>query len=325
MAGRLTLVTGAAGFVGRALAGALYAGLGPEDRLLLSDAAACPEPWLTDDSRVRWLEGDIANPGLLVDLFREPIDALAHLAGVVSGAAEANFERGMRINLDATRSIFEACARQGQAGHVPRVIYASSIAVHGVPLPARLDDDTPASPSLSYGVQKLVGELLLTELSRRRWVDGLSLRLSGVVVRPALPNGALSGFNSDLIRETLAGRAVSAPVSPDAVIWLQSLTSAVMAIQKVLAASGPAPDGARVVQLPSVAASINEILAVITRISGHDARALVHFKPDPAIEPMFGRWPRDCSFRRARAMNLPEDGSLESLIRQAASASESRS
>lgn len=319
MARRLTLVTGAAGFVGRALASALYAALGPEDGLLLSDAVAFPEPWLTTDRRVRWLQGDIADPGLLAEMFREPIDALAHLAGVVSGAAEANFERGMRINLDATRSVFEACARQGRAGHVPRIVYASSIAVHGVPLPARLDDNTAASPSLSYGVHKLVGELLLTELSRRGWVDGLSVRLSGVVVRPALPNGALSGFNSDLIRETLAGREVSAPVSPNAVIWLQSLTSAVTAIQQVLGASGPAPDGARVVQLPSLAASISEILAVITRISGRDARALVHFKPDPAIEPMFGRWPRDCDFTRARAMNLPEDESLESLIRQASS------
>ena len=313
MTGRLTLVTGAAGFLGSAVAKSLMASLAPSDRLILTDVTSVPSG-LSLDHRVRWLQGDISDGSLVAELFREPIDALVHLAGVVSGAAEADFDRGLSINVDATRALFEASARQGRSGLVPRVIYASSIAVHGVPLPGRIDDATPATPSLSYGMHKLVGELLLSELSRRGWVDGLSLRLAGVVVRPALPNGALSGFNSDLIRETLAGRRVKSPVSPGAVIWLQSLASAVGAIERALAAKGPAPDGACVVQLPSLAASVAEILDQISQTIGRNAWQLVDFQPDPTVEPMFGRWPRDRDFARAFAMNLPHDRSLEALI-----------
>lgn len=314
---KFSVITGAAGFLGSAVAASLLASLAASHRLILTDVTSVPAA-LASDPRVRWLQGDIGDGSLVAELFREPVDALVHLAGVVSGAAEADFDQGLRVNVDATRLLFDACARQGRSGPVPRVVYASSIAVHGVPLPGRIDDATPATPSLSYGMHKLVGELLLSELSRRGWVDGLSLRLAGVVVRPALPNGALSGFNSDLIRETLAGRRVRSPVSPGAVIWLQSLASAVGAIASALATKGPAPDGARVIQLPSLAASIAEILDQISRTSGRDAWQLVDFQPDPAVEPMFGRWPRDRDFSRALAMNFPHDQSLEALIADAA-------
>lgn len=313
--GRRTLVTGAAGFVGAALARELLASLGDHDTLLLTDSTDAVPAAAGRDARAHWLRGDLVDPRFRARLFEQPLDAVAHLAGIVSGAAEVDFDRGWRINVEATRAVLEACARQGRGGaRAPRVVYASSIAVHGVPLPRRIDDDTPASPSLSYGTHKLIGELLVSELSRRGWIDGMSLRLAGVVVRPALPNGALSGFNSDLIRETLAGHRVTSPVSPEAVIWLQSLSSAVGAIAKALAMTGPAPDGARVVQLPALAASIAEILAVISKVSARDALQLVDFRPDPAIEPMFGRWPRDCDFSRARALGFAGDSSLEALI-----------
>ena len=190
---RRFVLTGAAGFVGSALARRLIAELGPEDELLLSDQGDAPSWASAQDVRVSWLPGDISDSGLVASLFDRPVHALAHLAGVVSGAAEKDFDLGARVNLDASRQIFDACARQGRDGQPPRVVYASSIAVHGVPLPARIDDSTRASPSLSYGVQKHINELLLTELSRRGWVDAMSTRLAGVVVRPALPNGALSG------------------------------------------------------------------------------------------------------------------------------------
>lgn len=317
--GRRILVTGAAGFVGAALARELLASLGEHDTLLLTDLAFPTEPCVEGDRRIRWLTGDLADLRFRALLFEQPVDAVVHLAGLVSGAAETEFDRGWRVNVDTTRAVLETCARQARCdGRAPRVIYASSIAVHGVPLPHRINDHTPPSPSLSYGAHKLIGELLLSELSRRAWVDGMSLRLAGVVVRPAWPNGALSGFNSDLIRETLAGHRVTSPVSPEAVIWLQSLSSAVGAIVKVLAMTGPAPDGARVVQLPAIAASIAEILAVISQVCGRDAWQLVDFRPDPAIEPMFGRWPRDHDFARALAMGLPGDSSLQALIADAA-------
>ncbi len=320
------LITGAGGFVGAALARHLLESRqttrlqstpGPT-RLVLTDLTPRPEWCPVNDPGVTWLQGALESSTLLDHLFSEPIDRVAHLAGVVSGAAEADFDLGLRVNLDATRGLLSRCVAQGQRGHPPRVVYASSIAVHGVPLPAAIDDRTPASPSLSYGVQKLINELLITELSRRCWIDGISLRLAGVVIRPAPPNGALSGFNSDLIRETLAGRRVISPVSPQAVIWLQSLAAARGALAATLAMTGGAPDGARVVQLPAIAASIDEILQAVGQLLGRDAHALVDFRPDPAIEPMFGRWPRHRSFDRARAMGLPADTDLSALIASAA-------
>ena len=326
------LITGAGGFVGGALARTLIEKRPARPnlpdrpmagRLILSDRIPRPDWCPADRADIVWMQGDIASADLLEQLFSEPVTAVAHLAGVVSGAAEADFDLGMRVNLDATRALLERCMAQGRAGRPPRVVYASSIAVHGVPLPTAIHDPTPASPSLSYGVQKLINEILITEGSRRGWIDGISLRLAGVVVRPALPNGALSGFNSDLIRETLAGRRVVSPVSPEAVIWLQSLSSARDAFAIALAGSGGAPDGARVVQCPAIAASINEILCAVSAASGHDAHALVDFRPNPAIEPMFGRWPRHISFDRARRLGLPEDRDLTELIATAHAARKS--
>jgi nucleoside-diphosphate-sugar epimerase len=315
------LITGAGGFVGSALARELIESLQPAgpDRLVLSDRTPRPDWCPADDPRVVWLQGDLGSADLLDMMFSERIDRVVHLAGVVSGAAEADFDLGLRVNLDATRTLLSRCADQGRRGYPPRVVYASSIAVHGVPLPCAIHDHTPVTPSLSYGVQKLINELLIAELSRRGWLDGISLRLAGVVVRPALPNGALSGFNSDLIRETLAGRRVVSPVSADAVIWLQSLSAARGALLAALSTTGAAPDGARTVQLPALAASIDEILDAVGRVTGRDARSLVDFKPDPAIEPMFGRWPRERSFARAHVMGLPADTDLFSLIESAAS------
>ncbi len=320
------LITGAGGFVGGALARSLIesrlARPSLPDRpvsgcLILTDQIPPPDWCPTDRADIVWMQGNIASATLLEQLFSEPVTAVAHLAGVVSGTAEADFDLGMRINLDATRALLERCMAQGRAGRPPRVVYASSIAVHGLPLPTAIHDHTPASPSLSYGVQKLINEILITEGSRRGWIDGISLRLAGVVIRPALPNGALSGFNSDLIRETLAARRVVSPVSPEAVIWLQSLSSARDAFATALAGSGGAPDGARVVQCPALAASIDEILRAVSALSGRDARAWVDFCPNPAIEPMFGRWPRRISFDRARRLNLPEDRDLTELIASA--------
>ena len=317
------VVTGAGGFVGGALARKLIsqrlgidsqAGSFRSDRLILTDRMPRPDWCPAHRTDIVWVQGDVGSASLLNQVFAEPVTALAHLAGVVSGAAEADFDLGMRVNVDATHALLSRCMAQGRAGSIARVVYASSIAVHGVPLPAAIHDCTPASPSLSYGVQKLISEILITEASRRGWIDGISLRLAGVVVRPALPNGALSGFNSDLIRETLAGRRVISPVSPGAVIWLQSLASARDALATALSGSGGAPDGARVVQCPAIAASISEILDAVSAASGHDAHALVDFRPDPAIEPMFGRWPRVCSFERAHRMGLPEDRNLAALI-----------
>ena len=214
------LVTGADGFVGGALVHALRVG---------------HEVVATDRN-----DGDIADPAHLDRLFAAgPFDRVFHLAAIVSGAAEADFDAGRRVNLDATIGLLDHCRAQARrGGPVVRLVHTSSIAVFGTPLPARIDDATEAKPSLSYGTHKRVAELLIDDATRRGELDGRALRLSGVVVRPALPNGALSAFNSDVIREPLAGRDFTCPVGPDATIWVASRHSAVANLLHLAAPGG---------------------------------------------------------------------------------------
>jgi len=289
------LVTGADGFIGRALVHALRVG---------HDVIA------TDRG-----DGDIADPAHLDRLFAQPIDRLFHLAAIVSGAAEADFDAGRRVNLDATIGLLDRCRAQvRRGGPLVRFVQASSIAVFGTPLPARIDDETEAKPSLSYGTHKRVAELLIDDASRRGDLDGRSLRLSGVVVRPALPNGALSAFNSDVIREPLAGREVECPVGADATIWLTSRRAAVANLLHLAAVEGAAIGARRAVTAPALAISIAEIVAALGHIDPA-APARVRYAPRPAIEAQFGRWPLDCSFARAESLGLVGEASIDALIR----------
>lgn len=312
------LVTGAAGFLGRALARALVAearaagpaGSGPE--FMLTDRAAVGE---SGAERARTLAGDIGDPALLERLFAAPIDAVFHLAGVVSGAAEADFALGKRINLDATVALLERCRLQtARGGPVPRFVYASSIGVFGTPLPPRIDDATAPAPTLSYGTHKRACELLIDDYSRRGFIDGRALRLSGVVVRPPVANGALSGFNSDLIGEALAGRDYVCPVSSAATIWIVSLPHAIGSLIRLARVDADALGPGRALTMPSLAVSVAQIVEAIGRIDP-GAAARVRFRPEPAIEAQFGRWPLDCAFDKGRALGLTVDGSIDAVIR----------
>ena len=294
------LVTGAAGFIGRALVHVLRVG---------HDVVA------TDRD-----DGDIADREHVGHLFARPIERVFHLAAIVSGAAEADFDAGRRVNLDATIGLLDHCRAQARrGGPVVRFIHASSIAVFGAPLPARIDDATEAKPSLSYGTHKRVAELLIDDATRRGELDGRALRLSGVVVRPALPNGALSAFNSDVIREPLAGRAYVCPVGPDATIWVASKRTTIANLLRFADIDGAALGVQRAVTAPALAVSIGEIVAALGRVDSA-APARVRFAPDPRIEAQFGRWPRDASFARAESLGLVHDGSIEAIIRDHASA-----
>jgi nucleoside-diphosphate-sugar epimerase len=287
------LVTGADGFIGRALVHALRVG---------HDVIA------TDRS-----DGDIADPAHLDRLFAQPIDRVFHLAAIVSGAAEADFDAGRRVNLDATIGLLDRCRAQARrGGPVVRFVLASSIAVFGTPLPARIDDDSEAS--LSYGTHKRVAELLIDDATRRGDLDGRALRLSGVVVRPALPNGALSAFNSDVIREPLAGREVECPVGADATIWLTSRRAAVANLLHLATLDGAAIGAQRALTAPALALSIAGIVAALGRFDAA-APARVRYAPRPAIEAQFGRWPLDCSFARAESLGLVGEASIDALIR----------
>jgi nucleoside-diphosphate-sugar epimerase len=312
------LVTGACGFIGRALVDALAAkpekiGSAPGTlSLALTDRAEAPK---AAPPTASWTRGEIDDPALLDRLFDRPVDVVFHLAGVVSGAAEADYALGKRVNLDATIALLERCrAQAGRGGPVARFVYASSIAVFGTPLPARIDDTTAPEPTLSYGAHKRACELLIDDCTRRGFIDGRALRLSGVVVRPPLANGALSSFNSDLIREPLAGRGYVCPVSADATIWIVSLGRTIENLIRLARIDGAAVGPRRALTTPSLALSIADIVAAIGRADA-TAAARIRFDPQPVIEAQFGRWPLDCSFERGRAIGLTCDASIDDVIR----------
>ena len=290
------LVTGAAGFLGSALVRAL--------RERGDDVVA------TDR-----VDGDIADPAHVQRLFATRFDRVFHLAGIVSGAAEADYDAGRRVNLDATLLLLEACRAQARhGGLLVRFVHASSIAVFGTPLPARIDDATAPAPTLSYGTMKRVAELLIDDLSRRGELDGRALRLPGVLVRPPIANGALSAFNSDVVREPLAGRDYTCPVGPDATIWVASRRLTVANLLRLADIDAGPLRAQRAVTAPALALSIAEVVAALGR-ADPAAPARVRFRPDPAIEAQFGRWPRDASFARATGLGLLADASVDTIVR----------
>ena len=290
------LVTGAAGFLGSALVAALRDG-GRD--VIATDRA----------------DGDITDPAHLDRLFAATVDRVFHLAAIVSGAAEADFDAGRRVNLDATIGLLDRCrAQKRRGGPVVRFVHASSIAVFGAPLPSRIDDATAPAPRLSYGTHKRVAELLIDDATRRGDLDGRALRLSGVVVRPPLANGALSAFNSDVVREPLAGRDYECPVGPDATVWLTSRRATLVNLLRMADVDGAAIGPQRVVTAPALAISIAEIGAALGRFDAA-APARVRYAPRPEIEAQFGRWPRSSSFARAESLGLARAPSIDALIR----------
>jgi nucleoside-diphosphate-sugar epimerase len=313
------VVTGAAGFIGARLARALAARAELSDaedqafpirRLVLADCVL-PEGHAADP-RIEAVRGDVGDAAFVSGLIDADTRVVFHLAGVMSGASENDFALGMRVNLDGARNVFEAC----RALPTPvRLVYSSSIGVFGTPLPPRIDDQTPQRPTLSYGAQKRACEILLEDYSRRGFLDGRALRLPGIVVRPRLPNGALSAFNSDLIREPLARRAYAAPVGPEAVVWQMSIGRCVANLIHAALLPAEAIASRRALNLPCVAASVGEIVAAIGRAGGADAAARVSYAPDAKLQAQFGGWPRDFHAGRALALGFAADASIDAIIR----------
>lgn len=312
------LVTGARGFIGQNLVRTLTALPALRDA---NDTEFAPTEIVTTDregearrdARVRFCPGDIADPRFVRQLIDADTGLVFHLAGVLSGAADADFGLGMRVNIDGTRNVLEAIRALGAP---VRLVFASSIGVFGVPLPEAIDDDTPPRPALSYGAQKLVCETLLDDYTRRNYVDARSLRLPGIVVRPRSPSGALSAFNSDLIREPLEGRDYTCPVGLDAVLWIQSVERCVKNLLHAAMLANAVLGGRRTLNLPCVVASIAEIVDAIGRIAGGEAAARVRVAPDAALQAQFGSWPRKFSAARAKALGFESDSNLTDIIRR---------
>lgn len=312
------LVTGAGGFVGRALAARLVRdrqiGGRPWGRLTLLDLASRDLPAAPG---VHHLAGSIADAGLVARAFAEPVQLLVHLASVPGGTAEQQPLPAREVNLHGTLHLLDACQAQvDRGGPVPRVVFASTIAVFGSPMPPHVDDDTPLRPAMSYGAHKQMGEIAVADLTRRSGCDGLSLRLPGVLARPPARTGQLSAFLSDLMRDPAAGRDVVCPMAPTATTWACSTSNVVD--QLLLAAHVPTRGlpAHRALTLPALRFSMAELVDALALVHGPQIRAHVHFRPEPRIEALFGAFPT-LHTPAAEALGFAHDGDLPSLCRRA--------
>jgi nucleoside-diphosphate-sugar epimerase len=289
------LVTGAAGYIGSALVRALHG-----HEVVATDQAPMPFPGA--------LTGNIAYPQFARSLVTPEVGAVFHLASLVSGGAEQNFELGTKVNLDATRDLLEACRLNGQR---PKFLFASSIAVYGGELPDTVTDDTPTHPRLSYGAQKLVGEVLIDDYSRRGYVDGRALRLPAVLVRPGSANTAVSGWSSAIIREPLAGRDYVCPVKPETRLACISLRRVVEAFVRMSEIPAERLGYHRTVLLAGLSASAQEMWdAVKPKATGK-----VRFEPDPALQKVMDGAPKATLSKRAAELGLPHSASIDEIVR----------
>lgn len=312
------LITGGAGFLGQRLVRQLLARGQLSDsagraqtitQIVLADVVPADD---CGDPRVRVVTGDIADSALLREIVDTGTGSIFHLAAIVSGQAEADFELGMRINLDASRRLLDVCR---ELGHKPKIVFTSSVAVYGGALPDVVQDSTALNPQSSYGMQKAVGELLLNDYSRRGYVDGRVLRLPTISVRPGKPNKAASSFVSGIIREPLNGEPAVCPVALELRLWLLSPRRAIDSLIAGHELPAEALGNNRTINLPGRSASVGELLDALEQVAGAEARARVSFKPDPAIERIVKSWPGAWDVGRAQALGLAADPDLETIIR----------
>jgi nucleoside-diphosphate-sugar epimerase len=298
------LVLGAAGMVGRKLTERLLRDgrLGRRDitRMTLQDVVAPAKP--ADSSiPINIVTSDFADAGTAAPLIAERPDVIFHLAAIVSGEAEAEFEKGYRINLDGTRHLIDAIREVG-GGYRPRLVFTSSIAVFGAPFPEKIGDEFFHTPLTSYGTQKSICELLIADYTRKGLLDGISIRLPTICVRPGKPNKAASGFFSNIVREPLAGHEAVLPVSEDVRHWHASPKSAVGFLVHAgtmdLDAMGPR----RSLSMPGLSVTVGEQIAALDRVAGKNVTARIKRVPDPTIISIVSGWPRD--FVTERALKL---------------------
>ena len=313
------VITGGGGFIGRKLAQALLSqGLqrdgkpvGAIDKLVLVDAVAPAPLAAAAPGQVELVEGDVADPALIARIIGNDTDSVFHLAAVVSGAAEADFDLGMRVNLDGTRLLLEACRRLPKPA---RLVFTSSVAVFGGRLPAVLDDDTPLRPETSYGGQKAMGEFLVADYSRKGFLDGRSLRLPTIVVRPGKPNKAASSFASSILREPLSGQAVDCPVAPETGVWILSPRRVVEALRHAHDLPIAAFEGNRSVNLPGITTTVAEMVEGMRKAAGDGAVNRIRWQADETIRRIVRTWPVRFDAKRALGMGFKADAGIDAVI-----------
>jgi nucleoside-diphosphate-sugar epimerase len=311
------LVIGAAGMVGRKLMQRLAkdGAIGGREiaHATLHDVVA-PEAPPRASFEVRAIASDLSSPGEAEKLVAGRPDLIFHLAAIVSGEAEADFEKGYRINLDGTRHLFEAIRKVG-GGYRPRVVFTSSIAVFGAPFPEAIGDEFVSAPLTSYGTQKAISELLLSDYTRRGFFDGVGIRLPTVCVRPGKPNKAASGFFSNIIREPLSGQEALLPVAEEVRHWHASPRAAVGFLLHAATLSGDKLGARRNLSMPGLSVTVGEQIAALRKVAGDAAARLIRREPDPAIMRMVAGWPRNFDARRARELGFAAEASFEQIIR----------
>jgi len=312
------LITGGAGFLGTALAQALLESrtlrgsdgrLRQISQLTLVDIAPSP---LASDPLVRTLVGSITDTQVVEQALEPDTDTIFHLAAVVSGQAEADFDLGMRANFDATRLLLER-ARQGS--RKPCFVLASSVAVFGGVLPAVVGDDTAPTPQSSYGTQKLLCELLMSDYCRKGFVDGRALRMPTICVRSGAPNKAASSFASGIIREPLAGQSAVCPVSRDTHMWLMSPQYAIKNLLHGQSLEPEALGNVRAINMPGLSISVGEMVDVLERFAGAATAGLIKWEPDPNIERIVNSWPGRFATPGASALGFEADANFADIIR----------
>jgi nucleoside-diphosphate-sugar epimerase len=300
------LVLGAAGMVGRKLSERLLLDghLGKRDitRLTLQDVVAPNKPEKAGFP-VEVVAGDFAVAGFAQKLVADRPDVIFHLAAIVSGEAEHDFDKGYRINLDGTRMLLDAIRLVG-GGYKPRVVFTSSIAVFGAPFPEAIGDEFFNTPLMSYGTQKAIGELLLADYSRRGFMDGIGIRLPTICIRPGLPNKAASGFFSSILREPLAGKEAILPVSEDVRHWHASPRSAVGFLLHAATMDSAAVGARRNLTMPGLSATVGEEIAALKRVAGDRVAARIRRETDAFIVGVVDGWPRNFEAKRARQLGF---------------------
>jgi len=301
------LITGGGGFLGSRLARALRA-RDASAKITLLDVAFPPGL----EREFHCVAGDLASTGAIDAALDGDTQAIYHLAAVVSGGAEADFDLGYRVNMDGTRALLEAARKLAK----PRVVYASSVAAFGGVLPDVLDDSTTPAPQTSYGTQKVIGEYLVADYTRKGFIDGRSLRLPTIVVRPGKPNLAASSFASGIIREPLAGVASECPVPETTGVWILSPRRVVEAFLHAHDLPSSEWPTTRVVNLPGITLTVREMIDAMGRVAGREAADRVKFVPDARIQAIVKTWPVRFRTERALAMGFQADTDFDSIVRQ---------
>jgi D-erythronate 2-dehydrogenase len=311
------LITGAAGMIGRKLVDRLCRDGSlngkPIDQLTLLDVVAAEKP-KNFSGKINSKTADLPAPGVAQDAIAARPDLIFHLAGVVSGEAETDFDKGYRVNLDGIRPLLEAVRKTGD-GYCPKFIFTSSIAVFGAPFPHAIPDEFHLTPLTSYGTQKVIGEMLLADYTRRGFLDGVGIRLPSIVVRPGKPNKAASGFFSGIIREPLAGQEALLPVSED-VLHTHATPRAAIGFLLHAASLTREQLGSRInLTMPGVCCTVGEQIAALRRVAGDKVAARIRRQPDELVMRIVAGWPSRFDARRAPGLGFKAENSFDEIIK----------